>query len=49
MLANIDISKAKKHSEKIKKYPALKGEKQPTFSQFLQYITGEDQGWQKFK
>ena len=26
----------------MKKYPALKGENLPTFSQFLQYITGED-------
>ena len=26
----------------MKKYPAQKGEKLPTFSQFLQYITGED-------
>ena len=34
--------KARKHTKKMKKYPAQKGEKLPTFSQFLHYITGKD-------
>jgi len=41
-ILNQNTDQAKKHSKMMKKYPALTGESLPTFSQFLQYITGED-------
>jgi len=49
-ILNQNTYQAKKHSKLMKKYPALKGEKLPTFSQFLQYITDdhEDPHWSPY-